>query len=60
MSDLDGTDLETLELLMSYSRRPWSEIAEVVDLSPPALPDRVERLQEIGVIRRFTVDIDRS
>jgi Lrp/AsnC family leucine-responsive transcriptional regulator len=60
MRDLDETDLEIIELLMSDARRPWSEIAEIVDLSPPAVSDRVARLQEIGVIRRFTLDIDRS
>lgn len=60
MRDLDETDLELLELLLSDARRPWSELAAVVDLSPPAVADRVERLQEQGVIRRFTVDVDRS
>jgi Lrp/AsnC family leucine-responsive transcriptional regulator len=60
MRDLDETDLEILELLISDARRPWSEIAEVVDLSPPAVSERVKRLQEIGVIRRFTVDVDRT
>jgi Lrp/AsnC family leucine-responsive transcriptional regulator len=60
MRDLDETDFEILELLLSDARRPWSELAEVVDLSPPAVADRVERLQERGVIRRFTVAIDRS
>jgi Lrp/AsnC family leucine-responsive transcriptional regulator len=60
MREPDETDLEILELLMSDARRPWSEIAEIVDLSPPAVSDRVARLQEMGIIRRFTVDIDRS
>ena len=60
MRDLDETDLEILELLLSDARRPWSEIAEVVSLSPPAVSERVKRLQEIGIIRRFTVDVDRS
>jgi Lrp/AsnC family leucine-responsive transcriptional regulator len=60
MRDLDETDLELLELLLSDARRPWNELAAVVGLSPPAVADRVERLQERGVIRRFTVDIDRS
>jgi len=57
---LDDTDLEILELLLADARRPWSDIAEAVELSPPAVADRVERLQEAGVIRRFTLDIDRS
>jgi len=60
MRDLDATDTEILQLLMSDARRPWAEIAEAVDLSPPAVSDRVDRLQEMGVIRRFTLDIDRS
>jgi Lrp/AsnC family leucine-responsive transcriptional regulator len=60
MREPDETDLEILELLMSDARRPWNDIAEIVDLSPPAVSDRVAYLQEMGVIQRFTLDIDRS
>ncbi|MFB6101426.1 MAG: AsnC family transcriptional regulator [Haloplanus sp.] len=60
MRDLDEIDLEILQLLMSDARRPWAEIAERVDLSPPAVSDRVDRLREMGVVRRFTLDVDRS
>lgn len=60
MPDLDETDLEILKLLLSDARRPYSDIADVVGLSAPAVSDRVERLQEIGVIDRFTLDVDRT
>lgn len=60
MRGLDETDREILRLLLEDGRRPYSEIAEVVDLSAPAVSDRVDRLRESGLIRRFTVDIDRS
>ena len=60
MRNLDETDLEILRLLADDGRRPYSDVAEIVDLSPPAVSDRVNRLEEHGVIRRFTVDIDRS
>lgn len=60
MHALDETDLEILRLLVSDSRRPYREIADEVDLSAPAVSDRVSRLQEQGVIRQFTVDIDRQ
>ena len=60
MSTLDETDVRILELLVENGRRSYSDIAEVVDLSPPAVSDRIERLRESGVIRRFTVDVDRS
>jgi DNA-binding Lrp family transcriptional regulator len=60
MRGLDDTDREILHLLMEDARRPYSEIADAVDLSAPAVSDRVDRLRDIGLIRRFTLDIDRS
>jgi DNA-binding Lrp family transcriptional regulator/YHS domain-containing protein len=60
MRDLDEIDLEIVRLLMDDARRPYSAIADVVDLSPPAVSDRVSRLREMGVIRRFTLDVDRT
>ncbi|MFB6253671.1 MAG: AsnC family transcriptional regulator [Halobacteriaceae archaeon] len=60
MPNLDETDLEILQLLLADARRPYSDIAEIVGLSPPAVSERITKLQELGVIRRFTVDIDRS
>ncbi|WP_372911740.1 winged helix-turn-helix transcriptional regulator [Salinigranum sp.] len=60
MRDLDETDLRILRLLTENARRPYSDIADVVDLSAPAVSDRVARLQEMGIIKRFTLDIDRS
>lgn len=60
MHELDETDAEILRLLVENARRPYSDIAEAVDLSAPAVRDRIERLREVGLIRRFTVDVDRS
>ena len=60
MRGLDDTDREILTLLLEDGRRPYSDIADQVDLSPPAVSDRVERLEELGLIRGFTVDVDRS
>lgn len=52
--------MEILQLLVADGRRPFSEMAEIVGLSPPAVRDRIDRLSEAGVIRRFTIDVDRS
>jgi DNA-binding Lrp family transcriptional regulator len=60
MRELDETDLEILQLLVADARRPYNEIADAVDLSPPTVSDRIDRLRELGVVRRFTVDVDRS
>ncbi|WP_231186884.1 AsnC family transcriptional regulator [Haladaptatus sp. DYF46] len=58
MRQLDDTDREIIRLLVEDARRPYNEIAETVGLSPPTVSDRVERLQEIGIIRRFTADLN--
>ncbi len=59
MRTLDETDLEILRLLVADARRPFREIADKVGLSPPAVSDRIDRLEEQGIIRGFTVDVDR-
>jgi DNA-binding Lrp family transcriptional regulator len=60
MRDLDETDRQLLRLLLDDGRRPYSDLAEEVGLSAPAVSDRIDRLRELGVVERFTVDIDRS
>ncbi|ELZ80837.1 transcriptional regulator [Haloferax larsenii JCM 13917] len=60
MRSLDETDLRILELLADDARRPFSDISDEVGLSAPAVSDRIDRLREEGVIRRFTVDVDHS
>lgn len=60
MTELDETDHEILQLLLEDARRPYTEIAEKVDLSPPTISDRIDRLSELGIITRLTVDINRS
>lgn len=60
MRTLDETDLEILRLLVEDARRPYSDIAERVDVSAPTVSDRIDRLEELGVIDGFTVDLDRT
>jgi Lrp/AsnC family leucine-responsive transcriptional regulator len=60
MRELDETDMIILELLADDGRRPYSEIGDIVDLTPPAVSDRVSRLQDAGVIEQFTIDVNRS
>ncbi|MDS0259399.1 AsnC family transcriptional regulator [Haloarcula sp. S1CR25-12] len=60
MSSLDETDIEILRLLSRDARRTYTDIAEAVDMSGPAVAERVEGLQDAGIINRFTVDIDRT
>lgn len=60
MRTLDETDIEILRLSTEDARRPYREIAEAANLSSPSVSDRVSRLQEPDITRRFMLDLDRS
>ncbi len=47
-------------MLIEDSRRPYREIADEVDLSESTVRKRVIRLQEDGVIERFTIRVCRE
>ncbi len=52
------SDLTILEMLKENSRRPFVEIAKVLGVSEAAVRKRVRRLEDKGVIKRYTVEVD--
>lgn len=56
-ANLDATDIEILALLAGDSRLSQRSLARSLGMSPPAVGDRVSRLERIGVIRGYTLDI---
>lgn len=60
MSGLDETDMQILQLLVADGRRTFADIGNTVDLSGPAVSNRVDRLRDAGIIDGFTAVIDRS
>ncbi|MEU5848702.1 Lrp/AsnC family transcriptional regulator [Saccharopolyspora shandongensis] len=57
---LDATDHEILALLREDARRTLSDIASRVTLSTAAVKRRIDRLEEAGVIRGYTVQVDHA
>jgi Lrp/AsnC family leucine-responsive transcriptional regulator len=57
---LDATDLAILRLLAIDARMSLRRIARELGMSPPAIADRVARLERLGVIRGYRAEIDRS
>ncbi|MEO3431950.1 Lrp/AsnC family transcriptional regulator [Inquilinus sp. CAU 1745] len=55
---LDDTDRRILEVLLKDSRISLKDLAGQIGLSSPSISERVRRLEERGVIRAFTVEID--
>jgi DNA-binding Lrp family transcriptional regulator len=57
---LDAVDLEILRILQEDSRKPYSEIAAKAHISRPTAKARIKKLQSQGIIKKFTVIIDRD
>jgi Lrp/AsnC family transcriptional regulator, leucine-responsive regulatory protein len=58
--DLDASDRAILSALTRNARIRYRELATVAHLSPNATAERVRRLQELGIIKGFAVDIEPS
>lgn len=57
---LDRIDLEIIKLLMENSRISVTDIANRLEISRPTARDRIKKLIEHGVIKKFTVALDSS
>ena len=52
--DLDETDETLLQQLQEDARTPLEELSEIVELGTKEVEQRIEALQEQGIISRFT------
>ena len=57
---LDDVDHQILRLLKENARRPLRSIAEQVGLTVAPVQRRIARLEDAGVIERYTVQVDQS
>ena len=55
---LDDTDRKILELLQRDARMTNAAVAAEVGLTAPSVFERVRKLEQRGVIRRYTIDVD--
>jgi Lrp/AsnC family leucine-responsive transcriptional regulator len=55
---LDGKNIELLRLLQGDPRQPIAELARRIGMAGPAVRERVQRLEQAGVIRGYRLDID--
>jgi Lrp/AsnC family leucine-responsive transcriptional regulator len=55
---LDATDRRILEELQADARLTMAELGRRVSLSPPAVAERVQRLERAGVITGYRADVD--
>ena len=55
---LDPVDLKIIELLRRDGRMPFVELGKRIGLSEAAVRRRVRMLQERGILRKFTIEVD--
>ncbi|MDQ4004863.1 MAG: Lrp/AsnC family transcriptional regulator, partial [Actinomycetota bacterium] len=55
---LDDTDWKLLAELQEDGRASYSELGRRVALTAPAVAERIRRLEESGVIKRFRAEVD--
>jgi Lrp/AsnC family transcriptional regulator, leucine-responsive regulatory protein len=56
--DVDDLDLALLRALAADARQSQRALARQVEMSPPAVADRLARLERSGAIRGYRVDVD--
>jgi Lrp/AsnC family leucine-responsive transcriptional regulator len=56
--DVDELDLALLRALAIDARQSQRALARAVKMSPPAIADRLARLERAGAIRGYRVDLD--
>ena len=56
--EVDDLDLALLRALAADARQSQRAIARQIEMSPPAVADRLARLERSGVIRGYRADID--
>jgi Lrp/AsnC family transcriptional regulator, leucine-responsive regulatory protein len=55
---IDDIDRALLKLLQREARTRYADLGQAVHLSPPAVHERVKKMERLGVIRRYTIDVD--
>jgi Lrp/AsnC family leucine-responsive transcriptional regulator len=59
-AELDVTDWNLLKLLQQEARLSFAELGRKLQLSAPAVAERMKRLEERGVIRAYRAEINLS
>jgi Lrp/AsnC family leucine-responsive transcriptional regulator len=57
-ASIDAVDARLLTMLAANARMTVADLARQVSMSSPSVADRLRRLEDAGVVRGYTIDID--
>lgn len=55
---MDEKDRKILEMLQENARRPYTDIASALGISEGTVRKRIIKMEDKGIIKRYTIDID--
>ncbi|WP_203257151.1 Lrp/AsnC family transcriptional regulator [Hyunsoonleella ulvae] len=55
---VDDTDLKLLSILKENSRLSFADLGRQINLSPSSVRERVQKMEEEGVIKKYSIQID--
>lgn len=55
---VDALDQKIIEILKTNSRTAFADISKKVFLSPSSVRERVKKLEDLGVIKRYSLEVD--
>lgn len=60
MTIIDTIDLKIIDALKENSRFSTSEISKRVNLSIPAVSERIRKMEEAAIIQKYTIKVNRE
>ena len=55
---VDDLDNKLLDILKDNSRLSFANLGRKINLSPSAVRERVQKLEELGIIKKYTLQLD--
>lgn len=55
---VDSIDSKLLEILKENARLSFADLGRKINLSPSAVRERIQKMEDIGVIKKYSVEID--
>jgi Lrp/AsnC family transcriptional regulator for asnA, asnC and gidA len=55
---IDEKDLKIIKILMKNARTPYSAISKELGISDVAVIKRIKKLERMGVIKKYTLEVD--
>lgn len=54
----DGIDMQLLSILKENSRLSFADIGRKISLSPSAVRERIQKLEDTGIIKKYDIQLD--